>query len=52
MIADPPLYGGGLAKSTLILVSEVTFGSDTGTSVGIEGTDALVMNPTSEKADL
>lgn len=52
MIAEPPLPGGGLAKSTFIYESEVTRGSEVGTSVGFSGTDALVMKPTSDKANL
>jgi len=46
MIGEPPLLGAGLAKSTLILESDVTVISEIGTSVGLEGTEAFVMNPT------
>ncbi len=48
MIGEPPLVGTGLAKSTLILESEVTVASVVGMSKGLSGTEALVIKPTDD----
>ncbi len=52
IIAEPPLQGTGLAKFSFILESDVISASEIGESVGFEGTEALVMKPTSDKAVL
>lgn len=41
----PLSSGAGFAQETLIYLSLVTVGSETGTSVGIDGTPARMINP-------